>query len=372
MAFQSFVFAATSLPLLFVSPTVFASDGQVFDDARIEHGHQSPHGPWHNPQPHGNCGKPLTGLINLPMDDAVHPYTPASFEWWYWTSHLETDTGQKFGFLDVVYTGLFELVPGTVAPLQWSDTTVSDVSEGKYHFAGRDFLPEAAPVIPFGFKFDVGQNSVRGGNGHDVIHAVVDDGARRYEVDLKLDSEKAPVQHMAGGYIFDYGRTRMATRGHITVDGHRLDVHGYTYFDHEWGDQLYVMATVKDWTWMSIQLEDDRELVVLVLNHLDGTQMAWADLTDAHCKTTRFEQGEFTLAATGSWQQSNICTYPMGWEISIPRTGMHLNVTSSIIDQDIYVPGMDHYYEGEAVMNGWEHGPIRGRGVVELTAFCGF
>jgi predicted secreted hydrolase len=321
---------------------------------------------------HGPCSKPLTGLINLPADDAVHPYTPASFEWWYWTSHLETDEGQKFGFLDVVYTGLFEFVPGIPAPLQWSDTTISDLTEGKYHFPGRAYLPEPATVIQGGFKFDIGQNSVVGGNGRDEIHAIVDDGARRYEVDLQLKSEKAPVQHMAGGYIFDYARTRMATQGSITVDGKRHNVHGYTYFDHEWGDQLYVMATVQDWTWISMQLEDDRELVVLVLNHQDGTQMAWADLTDAHCKTTRYEPGEFTLTTTGTWQQSSTCQYPMGWQIAIPRAGMTLNVTSSIVDQDIYVPGMDHYYEGEAVVRGWDHGPVRGRAVVELTAFCGF
>jgi predicted secreted hydrolase len=353
MALHPFVFTATlSFALFAAFPTVLAN------------GSQEPH--------HGNCTKPLTGLINLPVDDAVHPYTPASLEWWYWTSHLETDEGRRFGFLDIVYTSLFELTPGSVAPLQWSDTTISDVAEGKYHFPGRAFLPEAAAVIPSGFKFDIGQNRVVGGKGHDEIHAIVDDGARRYDVDLTLESEKAPVMHMAGGYIFDYARTRMATRGHITVDGHRYEVHGFTYFDHEWGDQLYVMATVQNWTWISIQLEDERELVVLVLNRKDGTQMAWADLTDAHCKTTRYEPGEFTLTATGSWQQSSSCEYPMGWEVSIPGAGLQLKVTPSILDQDIYVPGMDHYYEGEAAVRGWDHGPIRGRAVVELTAFCGY
>ncbi len=355
-----------SHPLVFTASLSFAL---LAASPVLAHGSPWPHC---SERPHGNCAKPLTGLINLPADDAVHPATPMSLEWWYWTSHLETDDGRQFGFLDIVYTGLFEIVPGTVAPLQWSDTTISDVAEGKYHFAGRAYLPEPTPVIPGGFQFDLGENSVFGGDGHDVIHAVVDDGSRRYEVDLELESEKAPVQHMAGGYIYDYARTRMATRGTIAVDGELHGVRGYTYFDHEWGDQFYVMATTQNWTWISLQLEDDRELVVLVLNHLDGTQLTWADLTDAHCNTTRYEPGEFTLTATGTWQQSSICQYPMGWEISIPKAGISLAVTSSIVDQVIYVPGMDHYYEGEAVAYGWQHQrALSGRGVVELTAFCG-
>jgi predicted secreted hydrolase len=323
-------------------------------------------------EPHGNCGKQLSGLINLPADDAVHAYTPASFEWWYWTSHLEAEDGSKFGFLDIVYTGLYEAAPGTTVPLQWSDTTISDIREGKYHFPGRAFLPEPAVTVPNGFKFNIGENNVVGGDGLDVIHAVVDDGAKRYLVDLEMKSEKAPVQHMAGGYIYDYARTRMDTRGTITVNGKKLKVHGHTYFDHEYGDQLYVMATVKDWTWISVQLDNDSELVVLVLNRQDGTKMAWADLTDAHCKTTRYNPDEFALATTGTWEPSDICRYPMGWTISIPRASIYLQVTSSIIDQDIFVPGMDHYYEGEAAVNGWDHGPVSGRAVVELTAFCGY
>lgn len=323
-------------------------------------------------KPTGSCAKQLRGPISLPADDAVHVYTPASFEWWYWTSHLEAEDGRKFGFLDIVYTGLYEASPGMVGPLQWSDTTISDVSEGKYHFPGRAYLPEPAIKVSNGYSFSIGENNVVGGDGHDVIHAVVNDGLKEYVVDLKLESEKAPVQHMAGGYIFDYARTRMATQGTIAIDGKVLHVHGSTYFDHEYGDQLYVMATVKDWTWISVQLDDDSELVVLVLNRLDGTQMAWADLTDEHCKTTRFDSSEFALQAVGTWQQSSVCTYPMGWNISIPRAAINLNVKSSIVDQDIYVPGMDHYYEGEATVTGSYRGPTSGRAVVELTAFCGF
>ena len=322
--------------------------------------------------PCGKCAKQLSGLINLPADDTVHPYTPASIEWWYWTSHLEAEDGRRFGFLNIVYTSLYEVAPGSVGPLQWSDTTISDISEGKYHFPGRVFLPEPAVTVPNGFEFDIGQNHVAGGDGHDVVHTVVDDGTKRYVVDLELNSEKAPVQHMAGGYIYEYGRTRMDTRGTITINGEKLKVHGHSYFDHEYGDQLYVMATVKDWTWISVLLDNDSELVLLVLNHKDGTKIAWADLTDAQCRTTRYNPGEFTLAATGTWAQSDTCRYPMGWTISIPRASVYLQVASSIVDQDIFVPGMDHYYEGEATVSGWDHGPVDGHAVVELTAFCGY
>lgn len=80
------------------------------------------------------CPQTVRGPINLPADAAAHPYTPASVEWWYWTSHLRTGDGREFGFAHIVYTALFPVdspsprVPHgrrqrAVASTQWVGTS---------------------------------------------------------------------------------------------------------------------------------------------------------------------------------------------------------------------------------------------------------
>jgi predicted secreted hydrolase len=318
------------------------------------------------------CEQGLDDAIKLPADDAAHPYTPASMEWWYWVTHLRAEDGRLFGFVDIVYTALYSGAPDTTVPLQWSDTAVADISAGKYHFPGRAFGMSPAPVVANGFAFDIGDNHIVGGDGRDRIHATVDDGTKRYVVDLQLLAQKAPVEQMSGPYNFYYSRERMEARGTITIDGKVLRVRGDTWFDHQFGDQLVTLSTVQNWTWIAIQFDDDRELIVLDLNRQDGTKMQFANLTDKRCQTSHYGPGEFTLTPTGSWTASATCTYPMGWDLRIPAEHLALHVQPSILDQDLYVPGMDHYYEGDAVVTGFAKGPVRARAFVELTAFCPF
>src|SRR5208283_3290079 len=52
------------------------------------------------------CTSGLTGAINLPADDSVHPYSEYSDEWWYYSSHLQTQDGRQLGFVQIVYTSL--------------------------------------------------------------------------------------------------------------------------------------------------------------------------------------------------------------------------------------------------------------------------
>lgn len=318
------------------------------------------------------CEQNLDDVISLPADDAAHPYTPASMEWWYWVTHLRAEDGRLFGFVDIVYTTLNSAAPDTIVPLQWSDTAVADISEGKYHFPGRAFEMSPVVEVPNGFEFDIGDNHIVGGNGRDKVHAIVDDGTKRYVVDLQLVAEKAPVEQMSGPYNFYYSRERMGARGTITIDGEILRVRGQTWFDHQFGDQLVTLSTVQNWTWVAIQFDDDRELIVLDLNRQDGAKLQFANLTDQRCNTNHYGPGEFTLTPTGSWSASPTCTYPMGWDLTIKAEHLALHVQPSILDQDLYVPGMDHYYEGDAVVTGFAKGPVTARAFVELTAFCPF
>lgn len=318
------------------------------------------------------CPQTVRGPINLPADDAAHPYTPASVEWWYWTSHLRTGDGREFGFAHIVYTALFPVDPSNPSnnpPVQWVDTTITDVAARSYHFGGRQFASQPAKVVPDGFEFDFESSHVSGGGGKDEIQAVVDDGGASYSAQLKLESTKTPVVHMAGGNVNYYSRERMTTKGTLVVDGETLQVTGETWFDHQFGDQQIDLATVRYWTWIAVQLNDNRELYVLLLDKQDDSRLLSAALSSADCKTTEYSADEITVAPRSTWTPpESSCEYPMGWNIRIPAAGQDLRVDPFFESQDIFVSGQDHYWEGDAAVSGTSSG----RAYAELYGYCPF
>ncbi len=312
---------------------------------------------------HGSCPSGLSGPINLPADDAVHPYSEYSNEWWYYSSHLFTDEGRELGFAQVVYT---TVDPSSGLPVQFVDATISDVQEGRFHFGGRQYAFTGATVLPDAFEFAIGSERIKGGNGHDVVHSEVADGGPSYIVDLTLESEKTPVFHMADGYINYYSRERMKAKGTVSIDGRAHRVHGHTWFDHQFGPQNVELSTVRDWTWIAVQLVGRRELLALVVDRKDDTQLFVGSYTDSDCDTIQLGAGDFSVAALGSWSRDASCTYPFGWEVQVPSKHIDLRIQPSIQDQDIWVPGIDHYYEGTATVSG----NAKGHAYVELFGFC--
>ena len=90
-----------------------------------------------------SCSLQLQGDINTPADDSMHcavnastcdhcgvcrcslpDFSPYSLEWWYWTAHLETDEGRRYGFAEVVYAAI-DLESSL--PVHWADHTISDI-----------------------------------------------------------------------------------------------------------------------------------------------------------------------------------------------------------------------------------------------------
>ncbi len=206
----------------------------------------------------------------------------------------------------------------------------------------------------------------RAETAHDIVHSEVVDGASKYVVDLVLESEKTPVLHLADGYVNYYSRERMKANGTVSVNGKTHRVHGHTWFDHQFGPQLVELSTVQTWTWIATQLNGDRELLALVVNKQDGTQEYIGSYTDEDCKTTQLGENDFTVTATGSWTASASCTYPLGWDVQVPSKGITIHVDPVVKNQDIWVPGVDHYYEGDSKVTGSDPG----KAYVELFGYC--
>ena len=67
-----------------------------------------------------------------------------------------------------------------------------------------------------------------------------------------------------------YSLTRMPTRGTIVVDGERFEVTGETWMDHEFSTS-FLEPEQRGWDWFSIQLSDQRELMLYRMRRADGS-----------------------------------------------------------------------------------------------------
>jgi predicted secreted hydrolase len=63
-------------------------------------------------------------------------------------------------------------------------------------------------------------------------------------------------------------------------------------------------------------------------------------------------------------------TYPAGWHVEVPSTGLALDIQPLVADQELNVSLT--YWEGAVRISGVQNGkPISGYGYVELTGYAG-
>lgn len=293
--------------------------------------------------------------VFLPADDAAHRREP--WEWWYWTGHLETLGGRWFGF-ELVFFRFFQgRWPGYL-----THHALTDIQAGRFHHTSSTETRSRFPVTD-GFDLVVGPFHAHGGNGHDVLHGEVDG----WVMDLELCALKPPMlQHTvgftdyrAGGYTWYYSRPRMQARGTLRKDDVELPVTGLSWFDHQWGQLAHVMN--QGWDWFAIQLEDGRDIMIILLANGERRSFFSASISDKDGAVREIPESDCSVQSLGSWTSPHSGTvYPLGWRMVVQ--GLELNVTPVMQDQELRISTMI-YWEGAAVVSG----DALGRAYIELT-----
>lgn len=303
------------------------------------------------------CDETPTGQVSLPADDAVHD---AAVEWWYWTGHLEDETGRRYGFEEVFF--LFDL--GGDTRHRMGNVAMTDVDGNTFAY-DADYETDYAPeVLDGAYAFTMGDWSAVGGDGQDTLVGSAGD----YAWSFTLDAAKAPVLQHGDGYTdYDFGgntyyysRPRMEINGTVTTAAGESAVTGLGWFDHQWGDLF--QATAIGWDWFALQLDDGRDVMVFLVRDGAEPTLVGGSVSDAGCHVT--EVADVAVTSTGEWTSGvSGCTWPSGWEVTVE--GETFTVTPSVLDQELYNPE-DTYWEGEVTVNG----AATGRGYVELTGYC--
>jgi predicted secreted hydrolase len=186
-------------------------------------------------------------------------------------------------------------------------------------------------------------------------------------------SQKSPGVGRASHY---YSLTRLQTTGTLTFEGETFTVTGASWMDHEFGSNQ-LTEDQQGWDWFSLQLDDNRELMLYVMRRKDGTYeptssgtIIYADGVWRHLSLDMFE-----IEANGRWTSPHSGgIYPNGWRIAVPDEQIALQLTPTVADQELGTKSLIGviYWEGSVTVRGTDKGnPVTGQGYVELTGYRG-
>jgi predicted secreted hydrolase len=335
--------------------------------------------------------------ITFPRDDGPHDRLT---EWWYYTGHLRTDSGRRFGFEAVVFRAERGAVPASWA----AHLALTDEAGGQFHYAQRseiglqvDHSRRSAGGDPSGFDLQVaGLNPtliaagvaplapawrLSGSGGRDHIEAALtkDEAAlagASFALQLDLATTKPPALHGGAGFIdfgpagssYYYSRTRLAASGTLLLDGVPMAVDGIAWFDHQWGD--FVSVGGGGWDWFAVNLDDDVDITAsIVLDERANTVLAYATVVGPDGATQHVQQ-EVASART-AWQSPRTgTTYPIDWSMVVGD--YVLDLAPTVLDQELDTRATTGvaYWEGSQKVSGTKAGaPIRGDAYVEITRY---
>jgi predicted secreted hydrolase len=309
--------------------------------------------------------------VAFPRDDGPHRNT---IEWWYYTGHLKTERGDRYGFQFVIFKGERG---GLVAYA--SHFAVTDAVRGAFRYDERLVVGAAdeASVSGGGFDLQVGDWWMRGEDGEDRVVASMPG----YAISLRLSGVKPPTLHGGDGFVpygsgqwtYYYSRTRLEVAGALAVDGETFAVTGLAWMDHQWGE--FTTWADGGWDWFAVHLDDGWDLMLYRILAPDGLpEILHGSLVAPDGELVLLGSEDFSATATGTWTSPETgTTYPSGWSIEVPAAELALALTPTLLDQelDTSVTTGQIYWEGEVTIEGTRAGQdIGGLGYVELTGYA--
>jgi predicted secreted hydrolase len=307
--------------------------------------------------------------VSFPRDDGPHD---TNVEWWYFTGHLLTEEGDRYGFEYVTFRARDGDLEGYV-----SHFAITDNPRRQFHFDQR--LRGAAGVASEAALLDLDLSgwTMRGGDGQFALAADMPGYAMR----LDVATTKPAALHDGDGYI-DYGNgtasyyyswTRLAVSGELHLGQGKVRVSGEAWMDHQWGD----FATYQEggWDWFSAQLEDGTDVMLYLIRDADGnTLRVDGSIVSKDGELTVLGEGDFAITVDGEWTSPKTgTTYPSGWTITIPDHELSMTVRPSLPDQELDTRATTGviYWEGEVVVEATRRGrPVAGLGYTELTGYA--
>jgi len=331
--------------------------------------------------------KALPGYkYSFPQDHFSHDQFKT--EWWYYTGHLQSKDNKHYGFELTFFRTGADHEPENKAS-SWklenfylAHFAVTDESGKRFRFyekLNRSGLNLAGARSDTYYVHNEGWSVEKLGE-----HYLLKADAPEYSIHLILDAAKSPVIHGVDGVSQKasclgcashyYSMTRLKAEGLLFVGDKPQEVTGLAWMDHEFGSNQ-LSSEQSGWDWFSIQLDDNRELMLYILRRTDGTiePASSGTIVDAQGKATHIKLNDFKVTTDSIWHspKSN-ANYPMGWHVTVPSANLDLTLKSNLQDQELMTARSTgvNYWEGAVTVTGSSGGKaVGGQGYVEMTGY---
>ncbi len=324
--------------------------------------------------------------FEFPRDYFDHP--DFQTEWWYYTGNLKSAKGHRYGFELTFFRQAVTRDPAQVAAWDVKDLylthlALSDLDGRQFYHSER--TNRAGPGIA-----GVSQSSARIWNGNWQIQWVGSDQKleaveKQFQLHLMLHPDKAPVIHGengvsqksrgAGHASYYISLTRLTTNGQLELNGELFEVSGLAWMDHEFFTHQLESNQI-GWDWLSLQLQDNTELMLFHIRRRDGSLDPFSAGTyvDAQGKSTHLRAGEFTLLPLAeTWTSpATHAIYPIAWKIAVAKLGIELEAHTALAAQELAgkTKIAPSYWEGAITLAGHrEKMPLSGVGYLEMTGY---
>lgn len=328
-------------------------------------------------------------VLTFPADHAAHP--DFRTEWWYYTGHLRTTTGQRYGYQLTFFRHRLDRSAPSLNPSTWvaehvymAHMAITDVTQQRfvygeklnraalglagasaqrYHVWNEDWVAERlgsvhhlSGEIP-GYKLNLIVTPLK----PLVLHGAAQDGL----------SQKGAGQGHASHY---YSFTRLKTEGILRTSAGEFEVEGLSWMDHEFGSAQLTPSQV-GWDWFSVQLANHTELMVYSIRHQDGSIDPHSSGTLVHPDGTRLHlrREDIQMHTHAQWRSPKSgATYPQRWTIHVPSVALTLHLEPVLAAQELVTENSTRvtYWEGSVSARGTMQGQdVDGMGYVELTGY---
>ena len=314
-------------------------------------------------------------------------------EWWYFTGHLFTDEGRRFGYELTFFRRAID------DERVWSNS--SDWAIRHLYFAHFALTDEREYQFQFTEKVSRAGLGKAGAERNKLetwvdrwkVQAVSPDhrilelraSSSQFSIHLRLKSKKPPVIHgvqgvsrkgsAAGQSSHYYSLTRLETEGELRLQGEKLLVNGMSWMDHEFGSADLGEGLV-GWDWFSIQLETGYEIMAYWLRREDGSfaPTSSGTIINPDGSTQHLTRDDVKLDIVDHWtSEASGTIYPNRWTLEIPRMDIVLDVTPRMHEQELVTTKSTQitYWEGAVDVSGTSSdSQVQGMGYVELTGYA--
>lgn len=335
----------------------------------------------------GQYQRALPGYhYRFPRDNFNHPEYQT--EWWYYTGNLKASDGHRFGFELTFFRQALSQDKATQSDWDIHDIylahfALSDLEAGKFYYEER--VNRAGPGIAgsseHAEKIWNGNWSVSWSGEQQNLFALSND----VSINFKMNSQKPPVIHgqngisqkaAGAGHASHYiSYTRLLTNGTIQLNGRNYSVDGSTWMDHEFFTNS-LSTDQTGWDWISLQLNDNTEIMLYRFRRKDGTIDPFSSGTyiDAQGRSTNLTINDFSMIPKDkTWTSpATHAAYPIEWLISIPELAIKLSLKTALPSQELISKNSvgPSYWEGSITGSGTRNSsPVRGVGYLEMTGY---